>query len=75
MAYMPHLLRCLLPVAISCSSDANLQASTWMPPGSAAMARLALESLEKTALAQSLGAAAKYLDPLDKLLVSELRKQ
>ena len=39
------------------------------------MARLALESLEKTALAQSLGAAAKYLDPLDKLLVSELRKQ
>ena len=51
-------------VAISCSSDANLPAFSWRPPESPAMAWLALESPEKTALAQSLGAVAKYPAPV-----------
>ena len=53
-----------LPVAISCSSDANLPAFSWRPPHTPAMAWLALESPEKTALAQSLGAVAKYPTPV-----------
>ena len=53
-----------LPVAISCSSDANLPALSWLPPESPAMAWLALESPEKAALAKSLGAVAKYPSPV-----------
>ena len=53
-----------MPVAISCSSDANLPASSWRPPESHAMAWLALESPEKAALAKSLGAVAKYPSPV-----------
>ena len=51
-------------VAISCSKDANLPAFSWRPPEAPAMAWLALESPEKTALAQSLGAVAKYPAPV-----------
>ena len=53
-----------LPVAISCSSDANLPAFSWRPPHTPAMAWLALESPEKAALAKSLGAVAKYPSPV-----------
>ena len=53
-----------LPVAISCSSDANLPALSWRPPESPAMAWLALESPEKAALGTSLGAVAKYPSPV-----------